>query len=121
MASTTCPGGVAARVNGARTVAARPVAAPGARAAHRRAASVIAAASVTKKICVLPGDGIGPEISAVAVDVLKAAGAAEGVAFEFEEALIGGAAIDATGEPYPAATFEACKRSDAVLLAAIGG
>lgn len=91
-----------------------------ARPAHRRR-SVAAAAAVTKKICVLPGDGIGPEISAVAVDVLKAAGAAEGVAFEFEEALIGGAAIDAVGEPYPAATFEACKRSDAVLLAAIGG
>lgn len=83
--------------------------------------SVAAAASVTKKICVLPGDGIGPEIATVAVEVLKAAGVAEGVAFEFEEALIGGAAIDAVGEPYPAATFEACKRSDAVLLAAIGG
>ena len=64
--------------------------------------------------------GLDPAAT-VAVDVLKAAGAAEGVAFEFEEALIGGAAIDAVGEPYPAATFEACKRSDAVLLAAIGG
>jgi isocitrate dehydrogenase len=121
MASTTCPA-VAARVAGpARAgVAVRRVGGAQRAAAHRRTA-VVAAAAVTKKICVLPGDGIGPEISAVAVDVLKAAGEAEGVAFEFEEALIGGAAIDATGEPYPAATFEACKRSDAVLLAAIGG
>jgi len=105
-----------------------PVAAPrlvtarhAARHAAARRAVAAAAASITKKICVLPGDGIGPEIATVAVDVLKAAGAAEGVTFEFEEALIGGAAIDAVGEPYPAATFEACKRSDAVLLAAIGG
>ncbi len=100
-----------------RLVTARPAA----RHAATRRAVAAAAASITKKICVLPGDGIGPEIATVAVDVLKAAGAAEGVAFEFEEALIGGAAIDAVGEPYPAATFEACKRSDAVLLAAIGG
>jgi isocitrate dehydrogenase len=108
---------------------AAPRAAPAPAATTRRAGvarptvrrAVAAAAAVTKKICVLPGDGIGPEIATVAVEVLKAAGAAEGVSFEFEEALIGGAAIDAVGEPYPAATFEACKRSDAVLLAAIGG
>jgi 3-isopropylmalate dehydrogenase len=73
------------------------------------------------RITLLPGDGIGPEIMAVAVDVLKAVGRQMDLAFEFEEALIGGAAIDATGEPLPQATLDTCKGSDAVLLAAIGG
>eukprot|EP00887_Chlorella_sp_A99_P000331 scaffold13.g331.t1 len=57
----------------------------------------------------------------VALDVLKAAGKKEGEEFEFTEALIGGAAIDATGDPYPADTEAACRASDAVLLASIGG
>ncbi len=73
------------------------------------------------RITLLPGDGIGPEIMAVAVDVLKAVGQLENIQFTFQEALIGGAAIDQTGEPLPAATLAACKDSDAVLLAAIGG
>ena len=73
------------------------------------------------RITLLPGDGIGPEIMAVAVDVLKAVGRQMDLAFDFEEALIGGAAIDATGEPLPQATLDTCKGSDAVLLAAIGG
>lgn len=73
------------------------------------------------RITLLPGDGIGPEIMAVAVDVLKAVGRQMDLSFEFEEALIGGAAIDATGEPLPQATLDTCKGSDAVLLAAIGG
>jgi len=73
------------------------------------------------QITLLPGDGIGPEIMAVAVDVLKAIGVQFDLSFAFHEALMGGAAIDATGEPLPVATLEACKRSDAVLLAAIGG
>jgi 3-isopropylmalate dehydrogenase len=73
------------------------------------------------RITLLPGDGIGPEIMAVAVQVLKAVGAQLGLGFEFHEALMGGAAIDAAGEPLPAATLEACRNSDAVLLAAIGG
>ena len=68
------------------------------------------------KIVLLPGDGIGPEITEVAVGVLDRLGK-----FETEEALIGGAAIDATGDPLPAATIEACKGADAVLLAAVGG
>lgn len=58
---------------------------------------------------------------AVALDVLRAAGKAEGEEFIFKEALIGGAAIDATGDPYPDETLQICKSSDAVLLAAIGG
>jgi len=73
------------------------------------------------RITLLPGDGIGPEIMAVAVDVLKAVGQQLNISFEFQEALIGGAAIDATGDPLPAATLETCRNSDAVLLAAIGG
>jgi 3-isopropylmalate dehydrogenase len=73
------------------------------------------------RITLLPGDGIGPEIMAVAVDVLKAVGQLENIQFTFQEALIGGAAIDQTGEPLPADTLAACKNSDAVLLAAIGG
>ena len=77
--------------------------------------------AAARRVCVLPGDGIGPEISAVTVDVLQAAGEAEGVDFLFETALIGGAAIDAAGEPFPKATLDACLRSEAVLLAAIGG
>ncbi|MBD2198691.1 MULTISPECIES: 3-isopropylmalate dehydrogenase [Calothrix] len=73
------------------------------------------------RITLLPGDGIGPEIMAVAVDVLKVVGNKFDLSFDFQEALIGGAAIDATGEPLPAATLDTCRNSDAVLLAAIGG
>lgn len=73
------------------------------------------------RITLLPGDGIGPEIIAVAVDVLKLVGQQLDIGFEFQEALIGGAAIDATGNPLPEETLEKCRNSDAVLLAAIGG
>jgi len=73
------------------------------------------------RITLLPGDGIGPEIMAVAVDVLKVVGKHLDLDFEFQSALIGGTAVDATGEPLPSATLEMCRLSDAVLLAAIGG
>lgn len=73
------------------------------------------------RITLLPGDGIGPEIMAVAVNVLKVIGEQFDIGFEFTEALIGGAAIDATGEPLPKDTLAKCRDSDAVLLAAIGG
>lgn len=78
---------------------------------------------MSKKYCLtlLPGDGIGPEIMAVALDVLNVIGEQFEIEFETQEALIGGAAIDATGEPLPAETLEKCRNSDAVLLAAIGG
>jgi 3-isopropylmalate dehydrogenase len=75
----------------------------------------------TYRITLLPGDGIGPEIIAVAVKALHVVGAEAGIAFEFQEALLGGAAIEATGEPLPAETLAKCKDSDGVLLAAIGG
>jgi 3-isopropylmalate dehydrogenase len=69
------------------------------------------------KICVLPGDGIGPEITAEAVRVLKAMG----LKMEMEEALLGGCAVDATGDPYPEATQKLAQAADAVLLGAVGG
>ncbi len=72
---------------------------------------------MSKKICVLPGDGIGPEIMAEAVRVLQALN----LGFEMEEALLGGAAVDATGKPFPEATEKLAKEADAVLLAAVGG
>ncbi|MGN0302155.1 MAG: 3-isopropylmalate dehydrogenase [Anaerotardibacter sp.] len=77
--------------------------------------------SQTYKICLLPGDGIGPEIIAEGVKVLNAVGAKYDTVFECEEALIGGCAIDATGNPLPDETLEIAKASDAVLLAAVGG
>lgn len=77
--------------------------------------------SKTYKICLLPGDGIGPEIVAEAVKVLNRLALRYDVAFDFEEALIGGCAIDATGDPLPQATLDAAKASDAVLLGAVGG
>ena len=73
------------------------------------------------RITLLPGDGIGPEIMAVTVKVLQVVAKLHNLEFTFEEALIGGAAIDQTGQPLPDATLDACRRSDAILLAAIGG
>ncbi|MEO1148844.1 MAG: 3-isopropylmalate dehydrogenase [Cyanobacteria bacterium J06638_22] len=73
------------------------------------------------RITLLPGDGIGPEILAVTTAVMKEVGQQLDLQFDFQEALIGGAAIDATGNPLPDETLATCKDSDAVLLAAIGG
>ncbi len=72
-------------------------------------------------ITLLPGDGIGPEIMAVTVEVLQVIGKQFAIEFNFEEALIGGAAIDGTGEPLPPQTLKTCRHSHGVLLAAIGG
>ena len=69
------------------------------------------------KICVLPGDGIGPEIIAQAVRVLDSLD----LKFELEEALLGGSAVDATGSPYPEATQKLAREANAVLLGAVGG
>lgn len=73
------------------------------------------------KLVVLPGDGIGPEITAVAQKVLAAVAVQFGHSFVFEEHLIGGIAIDRTGSPLPDATLAACKSAQAVLLGAVGG
>jgi 3-isopropylmalate dehydrogenase len=72
------------------------------------------------KIAVLPGDGIGPEIVAQAVKILKVL-AGEGLALELEAAPIGGAGYDAAGDPLPAATLDLAESADAVLLGAVGG
>jgi 3-isopropylmalate dehydrogenase len=73
------------------------------------------------KICVLPGDGIGPEIVTQALRVLDKVANKYGRTFEISEALIGGCAIDAEGEPLPAETVAKCREADAVLLGAVGG
>lgn len=75
----------------------------------------------TYRICCLPGDGIGPEIIAEGKKVLDAVGRRHGVELACEDALIGGCAIDATGNPLPDETLDAARAADAVLLAAVGG
>src|SRR2546428_2698803 len=75
----------------------------------------------TYRIAVLPGDGIGQEVTPEAVRVLKAVGKGAGVGFEFEQALVGGAAIDATGHPLAPGTLDLCRRSHAILFGAVGG
>lgn len=72
------------------------------------------------KIAVLPGDGVGPEVIAGALKVLDAL-RREGLELELEQALVGGAAYDATGDPIPAATLQAARKADAVLFGAVGG
>ncbi len=72
-------------------------------------------------ITLLPGDGIGPEVVAAGVAVLARITERFGHSVDFHEALIGGAAIDATGNPLPDATLSACKQADAILLGAVGG
>jgi 3-isopropylmalate dehydrogenase len=72
------------------------------------------------RITLLAGDGIGPEITAVTRQLLDAVSSRHGFELVYDEQPMGGAAIDATGEPLPASTLEACRGADAVLLAAIG-
>jgi 3-isopropylmalate dehydrogenase len=76
---------------------------------------------MTFKIAVLPGDGIGPEVIAEAVRVLRAVGKGGSASFEFEQALVGGAAIDATGGPLPPQTLKLCQSSHAILFGSVGG
>lgn len=76
---------------------------------------------MTKKIAVLPGDGIGPEIVREAVKVLEALKANHGLDIEMTEGAIGGAGYDAAGDPLPAETLALAKASDAILLGAVGG
>jgi 3-isopropylmalate dehydrogenase len=72
---------------------------------------------VPERIVCLPGDGIGPEVMAEAIRVLESLP----LALQIENRLFGGAAADATGKPLPPETLEACRRSNAVLLGAVGG
>jgi 3-isopropylmalate dehydrogenase len=89
-----------------------PEGAPG-RAGHRAGKL---ACSMAHRIVTLPGDGIGPEITAPTLEVLRAVGE-----FDFEEHLVGGASIDAHGVALTDETLAACRSADAVLLAAVGG
>ena len=75
----------------------------------------------TTKIVILPGDGVGPEVSREGVKILRAIADTFGHSFTFAEYLIGGAAMDAVGIPLPDETLMACRSADAVLLGAIGG
>jgi 3-isopropylmalate dehydrogenase len=76
---------------------------------------------MTKKVVLLPGDGIGPEIVAEARKVLDVVNDTFALGLEMSEALVGGAAIDATGKPLPEDTLAACQAADAILLGAVGG
>ncbi|QEA40359.1 3-isopropylmalate dehydrogenase [Pistricoccus aurantiacus] len=75
---------------------------------------------MTCKILVLPGDGIGPDITAEAIKILKAC-QKQGLDIEIEEALVGGAAYDAEGDPLPRETLLKAQAADAILLGAVGG
>ncbi|GBF74047.1 3-isopropylmalate dehydrogenase [Paenibacillus sp. 598K] len=75
----------------------------------------------TKKIAVIAGDGIGPEVVAEAIKVMKKTEELFGLSFEFEHGLFGGIAIDEKGTPLPQETLDICKNADAVLLGAVGG
>jgi len=99
----------------AQTISAVPSAAPRAKAKKQKVANP------KKKIVLLPGDGIGPEVTRVAADVLRTCAAEGGHRLEFTELPFGGAGIDAEGEPLPAATLKACIAADAILLGACGG
>jgi 3-isopropylmalate dehydrogenase len=72
-------------------------------------------------ITLLPGDGIGPEVVAAGLAVLHKIADQFGHSFDFSEALIGGAAIDATGDPLPPDSLTRCQSADAILLGAVGG
>ncbi|WP_096366089.1 3-isopropylmalate dehydrogenase [Thiohalobacter thiocyanaticus] len=74
-----------------------------------------------KKLLVLPGDGIGPEIVAEAMKVIDHLRTAAGLELEIEEGLVGGAAYEAAGTPLPDATLDRAKAADAILLGAVGG
>ena len=73
------------------------------------------------RVAYLPGDGIGPEVCDVARRCVEAAGARFGFAVSWDEQLVGGTAIDATGQALPPATLDACRAADAVMLGAVGG
>lgn len=77
---------------------------------------------MTKKtICVFAGDGVGPEVTAQAIKILNVIEKATGLEIDFQHKLIGGCAIDATGNPLPDDSLACAKAADAVLLGAVGG
>ncbi|NNC65304.1 MAG: 3-isopropylmalate dehydrogenase, partial [Gammaproteobacteria bacterium] len=74
-----------------------------------------------RSVTVLPGDGIGPEVTAQAAAVLQAAAARFDAEIALSSALIGGAAIDAENSPLPETSLASCEKSDAIFLGAVGG
>jgi 3-isopropylmalate dehydrogenase len=76
---------------------------------------------MSRRIVVLAGDGVGPEVTAQAVNVLRAVSERADLGLEFTDALIGGVAYDTVGSPLPEATLEACRAASAVFLGAVGG
>src|ERR1700709_2963930 len=76
--------------------------------------------ALTKNILVIPGDGIGPEVKTWGKSVLKQIGKAYNHTFTFDEALMGHAGIEATGNPLPDETLNKAKASDAILFGAVG-
>ena len=73
------------------------------------------------KFAVLSGDGIGPEVMSVSLEVLKKVSQQFKFTYEYKEALVGGAAIDATGRALPDETVQLCRESDAILFGSVGG
>src|SRR5579863_9322485 len=73
------------------------------------------------RVAVLPGDGIGPEVTAQAVKALKAVEEVLSTTFRIQNGLIGGSAIDATAVPLPAETISICNNANAILMGALGG
>jgi len=76
---------------------------------------------MNKNVVLMPGDGIGPEVTKAAVTVLRECAHEFGHRFDFQEVAVGGTAIDTAGTPLPNETLEACRKADAVLLGAVGG
>ena len=76
---------------------------------------------MNKKIAVIKGDGIGPEIVSEAIKVLDKTAAVFGHCFEYDQLLMGGCSIDVNGVPLTDETIERCKAADAVLMGSIGG
>src|SRR5436190_1255657 len=75
----------------------------------------------TLKIAVLAGDGIGPEVMAEAIKVLRATAAQDGFVLDLNEALVGGIAIDQAGKALPPETLSVCEESEAILFGSVGG
>ena len=75
----------------------------------------------TYTLALLPGDGVGPDVAAEAARVLAASAEAFGFALETSEHAVGGAGLDAAGDPLPRETLDACLDADAVFLGAVGG
>ena len=78
-------------------------------------------AMVKKTVCVFAGDGVGPEVTAEAIKILNVIQKATNLEIDFQHKLMGGCAIDATGNPLPDDSLACAKAADAVLLGAVGG